>query len=126
MSKPLKTPEKKLQYGREYYQKHREVRSKVSGQYYQRIREAIYTILGKECMRCGFNDKRALQIDHVNGGGARERKNLGMRIEKFILDKIIDGSKDYQILCANCNWIKRSENGENRKLLENSNQKYEQ
>ena len=29
--------------------------------------------LGK-CMICGFTDPRALQIDHVNGGGAKERK----------------------------------------------------
>lgn len=67
-----------------------------------------------ECARCGFNDIRALQIDHINGGGTSHRKHLGslggshfyrwLKLNKY--------PKGYQVLCANCNWIKRAEMNE--------------
>jgi hypothetical protein len=86
---------------------------------YKRLRMRIFELLGAKCVRCGFNDVRALQIDHINGGGTKEIKKIGgvnSKYYKYIIKKIESGSKDYQILCANCNWIKRSENNENRKF----------
>lgn len=82
---------------------------------YQSVRNAIFELLGASCRQCGFSDRRALQIDHVNGGGSAERlrtKKTGWSGYKFILEKIMTGSTDYQILCANCNWIKRCVNNE--------------
>jgi hypothetical protein len=58
-------------------------------------------------------DVRALHIDHVNGGGHKHQKRKGvgsMWVE--ILRELRNGSKDYQLLCAYCNWMKRYENGE--------------
>ncbi|MDG7005258.1 MAG: hypothetical protein JRN73_09990 [Nitrososphaerota archaeon] len=67
--------------------------------------------LGSKCVRCGFSDFRALQIDHVNGGGRSEARRLaGVAYYLHVLDHINDGT--YQLLCANCNWIKRAENEE--------------
>lgn len=43
----------------------------------RKCREEVYTILGDSCVRCGFSDKRALQVDHINGGGLQERKDRG-------------------------------------------------
>ena len=66
--------------------------------------------LGEKCNHCGFSDIRALQIDHVNGDGRAERT-----IRKSLNRKIALGLVDinrYQLLCANCNWIKRIENNE--------------
>lgn len=86
--------------------------------WYHKIKNAIFEFLGDKCVVCGFTDRRALQIDHVNGGGSKERNNkhlVGRSGYKYILDKVVDGSKDYQILCANCNWIKRVVNNENYK-----------
>ena len=80
-----------------------------------KIRLKIFELLGNKCAYCGFADPRALQIDHVNGGGTNEIKVLGQNRYAYyvhILSEIKDGSKDYQLLCANCNWIKRWENGE--------------
>ena len=68
--------------------------------------------LGPVCVRCGFEDVRALQIDHVNGGGADEFKAMGnYRMYKKVCDPV--NHHLYQVLCANCNWIKRHENDEN-------------
>lgn len=74
-------------------------------------REEILKLLGSKC-RCGFSDERALAIDHINGGGSIERKSIGGGYYSHILSKIKDGSKDYQILCFNCNQIKKIENKE--------------
>lgn len=74
-------------------------------------REDIFSILGEVCCICGFNDKRALAIDHINGGGTKERK-IGGGYYSLILNKLKNNSKDYQILCFNCNQIKKVENKE--------------
>ena len=77
----------------------------------QRLRRAAITRLGDVCVRCGFSDERVLQIDHVNGNGRREQRAIGVQ---GIYRKIRDGIdlNHYQCLCANCNWIKRAEKGE--------------
>jgi hypothetical protein len=72
------------------------------------LRGKIFDKLGHSCRRCGFADKRALQIDHVHGGGKGESRRGGWFYRKVLADT----SGAFQILCANCNWIKRHENGE--------------
>lgn len=82
---------------------------------YYESRDALLQLLGNKCVRCGFEDRRALQFDHINGGGAKER---GGRNGGYGAKKLREWFKDpeiktkLQILCANCNWIKRSENQE--------------
>jgi hypothetical protein len=61
------------------------------------------------------NDPRCLQIDHINSGGGKERRQFSYleKYYKYVLEQIESGSKGYQLLCANCNWIKRHEKKEN-------------
>jgi len=61
-------------------------------------------------MQCGFDDFRALQIDHINGGGSSERKTL--KKDSLYREVLKDNTNKYQLLCANCNSIKRIENNE--------------
>jgi hypothetical protein len=72
--------------------------------------------LGAKCVKCGFSDLRALQIDHIAGGGAQEllRGSTQNRRHyyKKVLESIAAKENKYQLLCANCNWIKRWENKE--------------
>ena len=75
----------------------------------KRLRERVYNLLGWECVRCGFDDPRALQLDHIDGGGCIEMAEIGT---PGIQRRVLLFPEDYQILCANCNWIKRFENGE--------------
>ncbi|MBI3937123.1 MAG: hypothetical protein HY323_09110 [Betaproteobacteria bacterium] len=81
---------------------------KLKGQRDTRLRTIEH--LGRKCRRCGFEDWRALQIDHVNGDGRKDRERDGNRYRLF--RSIIAHPEKYQLLCANCNWIKRYENGE--------------
>jgi hypothetical protein len=78
-------------------------------------RDKVIEALGCKCVHCGFSDKRALQVDHKNGDGYGVRKHKGSATHwKNVLGEIEAGSDRYQLLCANCNWIKRHNNGEYR------------
>jgi len=77
-------------------------------------RKTILEKLGNKCVICSFNDVRALAIDHVFGGGSKEREEVGGAYYSFVLEKINNGSEDYQILCCNCNQIKKIINDEER------------
>lgn len=80
--------------------------------YYQKLRRLVLKKLGDKCCLCGFNDWRALQIDHVNGGGSKEKKEVTGNYYRFVLKEIEKHPNKYQLLCANCNWIKRYEKDE--------------
>ena len=102
----------------EYYRQHRLTHNKELKEshrmYYRRDKDKLFEILGgKKCVRCGFTDERALQFDHINGGGSLERKEAGTNrflVMKWVKDP--DIKLKIQVLCANCNWIKRYENKE--------------
>lgn len=79
-------------------------------------RIAFITEAGGKCVQCGFDDWRALQVDHVNGGGSAERKEMKSTTKAFYA-KVLANPDDYQLLCANCNVIKRREAKEARGAL---------
>ena len=92
----------------------------------QEYRRTILILLGNKCVKCGYNkDIRGLCIDHINGGGDKERgeKNKCRKTHSSqtyyyrILKNILAGSKDYQCLCATCNQIKEEENKESRRRV---------
>ena len=74
---------------------------------------ACFNLLGNKCVRCGNDDKRVLNVDHVNGGGTQHRRKLGGNYFKKFAEEIRAGGRAYQLLCCNCNRIKRVERNEN-------------
>lgn len=76
-----------------------------------RCEAPIRDLEGHVIGRCGWNDDRALQIDHIHGDGRRgaERKALGTR---QYYKSILRQPERFQVLCSNHNWIKRCEQGE--------------
>ena len=101
-----------------YRAKHREKVRAYDNKVYQKYRTKVLVLLGGKCKKCGFKNSRALQVDHVNGGGVREAKIIhsSRRYVKAIMESIEKKENKYQLLCANCNWIKRYENNELRKF----------
>jgi len=109
---------------KEWYRKNKEKVCKQQRKYYikrsKKLRMEILSLLGNKCSnpKCavlgGMKDIRALQIDHIHGGGCKKIKkcNNPHYYYETILKQIKAGSKDYQLLCANCNWIKRYEKEE--------------
>jgi len=68
---------------------------------------------GRRCKKCGFSDFRALQVDHINGGGCRDLKQGLYKHGVWALYAFVKKHPGkFQVLCANCNWIKRWENKE--------------
>lgn len=94
-----------------YYKNNKEARSRYNIGLWQRLKQETFSALGGAvCVRCGFKDIRALQIDHLNGGGMKHMKSFSSN--KTYLRYVRENSSLFQVLCANCNWIKVSENRE--------------
>ena len=92
--------------------KHTRLRSK---QNLERLRESLFVIMGHECVQCGFSDKRALQFDHIDGGGNQEVKKFksNTTMLRYYRDRPAEMKDHFQILCANCNRIKAITHNEN-------------
>ena len=88
-----------------------ENRKKRAKERWRKLKEKVFVFLGGKCCRCGFSDFRALQIDHVNGKGLTDR-NKYKGYFGFYNHVLEVNGEGYQLLCANCNWIKRVENNE--------------
>lgn len=98
-----KRREQALKYAKKYYTKNKEKQIKRQRELRKKLVGDIFEILGNKCKICGFNNKIALQIDHLNGSGYKHRKisGGGMTYYRQIKNKL----QDYQLLCANCNFI---------------------
>lgn len=87
----------------------------------QHRKEALESIGDLKCQSCNIDDYRVLVIDHLYGGGNVERKALNSVVKFYKLVK--EQPERYQILCHNCNYLKRIDNNEhgNIKYLKVSN-----
>jgi hypothetical protein len=106
--------EELAEYNKGYQDKNKAQLQKYFANRYYTLKEKVFVILGSECSNCGCNDKRILQVDHVNGHGYSERKTS----KKIPFKNIEKNPEKYQILCPNCNWIKKSENMESKPRLQ--------
>ena len=75
---------------------------------YQKKRMIVLEYYGgrpPKCACCGEKETKFLALDHINGGGTRERKSTKGRniIFNVIRDNFPTG---FQILCHNCNCAK--------------------
>lgn len=90
-------------------------RKRYQRQYHRDVVKLLKKRLGDKCAHCGNTDHRVLQIDHKNGDGAKERRKTGRGYSYYkYLTNLSDEEllANYQLLCANCNWIKRYEEKE--------------
>ena len=87
----------------------------ASRKYSFKRRQQILEKFGGKCNKCGFSDVRALQLDHVNGGGTKESCAI---YRTGVQRRALENPSEYQLLCANCNIVKRYENNEHRKRLQ--------
>jgi hypothetical protein len=99
---------KSAKYMRKYREKHPEYRKKA----YENSRKKwidLVNFLGSKCVKCGFSDMRALQLDHIHDDGAKQRHefNGAVRMYNFYIKNPKITKRTLQVLCANCNTIKR-------------------
>lgn len=114
-------PEKTREWSRNDYHRHiekRRERNRRSGYEYRlKLKQKVIDKLGGRCINhlknfgCECTDIKILQIDHVKGGGNKERNEI-ISLATFYRKVLNDNSGMYQILCSNCNILKRLQNHE--------------
>ena len=99
----------KKEYQQRYRERNREKLRADQREYAEQLKHKAISLLGGKCAMCGFSDIRALQIDHIKSVGNKAPRGVPVYRE------IVKGkTENRQVLCANCNWIKRYENKEYR------------
>ena len=91
-----------------HYQKHRQEYIKHAKEYRWKLKVETIKAYGEKCTCCGEKHIEFLAIDHINGGGDKERrKNRTIQTHKFYLWlRKRNNPKGYQVLCHNCNMAK--------------------
>jgi len=108
--------EERLKYFREYCRTHKKETNKYSVEYKRALRVKVLRHYGNgklACVRCGFDDRRALSIDHINGNGAEHRRALTEEISVWLTAR--NYPLGFQTLCMNCQFIKMAEDREMQK-----------
>ncbi len=102
-------------YKQKHYLRHKERISNYGKRKRIEIKTEIITHYGNgklACVKCGFDDIRALSIDHINGSGCTHRKEIPSGTSMYLWLKRNNFPDGYQTLCMNCQYIKRITNGE--------------
>jgi len=104
----------KKHYAIKYRKDKPEIMRNIRIKSYQKLRKFFFDILGYKCVKCGLDDIRILQFDHIKGGGVKEQKFHGNNARMYIYYRkhSEDITKTFQILCPNCNMLKRIINKE--------------
>ncbi len=110
-------PEKEKEYRKRHYEKYKDYCLVLGREGYRERKVEVLTHYGNgvcACVKCGFDDIRALSIDHIDGGGLEHRRSLGITSggNFYLWLKRNVFPTGYQTLCMNCQYIKRSENKE--------------
>jgi len=77
----------------------------------------VYSCQGADCWHtgsCEISDIRCLHLDHINGDGSADRKRLNGQVVAYYTEHLSEAREVLQVLCANCNWVKRIRDRENR------------
>lgn len=88
---------------RQDYEKNKQKCSQNAKAIAKKRRHETIQAYGGKCVCCGETHEEFLTIDHVYGGGAKERRLYGgciyARLKRLGFPK-----DDYRCLCMNCNW----------------------
>jgi hypothetical protein len=100
-------PDRVAEAVRRYREEHRRELRARDNRKHRELKLAVIAGYGGKCACCKEDNPVFLTIDHINGGGAEDRKRnhggwgLYTRLQKLGYPK-----DDYQVLCYNCNLAK--------------------
>jgi ribosomal protein L44E len=88
--------------------------NKLKKVYNRKIKSEVlrHYSLDLKCQKCGFDNLDALTIDHINGGGREHRKKIGFGGSFYYWLRRNNYPEGFQVLCMNCQFIKRKKNKE--------------
>lgn len=93
----------------EYRKTQNEKRNKSRKQKYRQNKDSLLKILGgNKCCVCGFDNPKALQIEHKNDTGHLDKKRFNRHDQffRYYITHPLEAIKYLQVMCANCNQIK--------------------
>src|SRR5712664_2744330 len=70
---------------------------------YWKVRKQAILILGGKCVKCSETDWRVLQINHKNGGGAKELREIHPQTFYLRIVQGLRSTEDLELMCANDN-----------------------
>ena len=100
--------EETLQRTKKYHHEHKEERKKYYKENYSEIRLEVLAKIdpSMKCARCGCDETRFLDVNHIKGGGYEEHKKRGKKVTKNMILLIHTGKRgveDLNLLCRICN-----------------------
>lgn len=75
------------------------------------IKLDIFRHYGNRCRCCGTDHPDFLAIDHIEGGGTKQREEVGGGTHFYLWLEKNSYPPEFQILCHNCNFSKHLNNG---------------
>lgn len=97
------------EYSRRYRQENKDKARATQREQWAKYRQEAIDALGGKCIRCGEEDRRVMQIDHIEGGGASDKRTRGSWQR---LRAVPNEVERFQLLCANCHARKTYESGD--------------
>jgi hypothetical protein len=96
--------------GHQIYKVHKNQQHKTKREIEKAI---VYDHYGRECKCCGESNMEFLSLDHIKGGGRKQRKQNG---KQHLYGWIIKNNfpSDFQVLCMNCNFARGKTNNKNK------------
>lgn len=97
---------------REHRRTCRECENDRTKTYYQRRKVKVLTYYGggkTACVECGESRIDCLSIDHIDGGGLKHRRSLGISSGSRFYGWLVNEGfpPGYQTLCMNCQYLKK-------------------
>jgi ribosome-binding ATPase YchF (GTP1/OBG family) len=92
-----------------YYIENKEDIMRCRNNYYEDLRQKVFSHYGWQCACCSEAEPDALTIDHIAGNGNRHRNPKGVKYRGIELYRWLiknNYPKDFQTLCWNCNCMK--------------------
>ena len=76
----------------------------------QRLRDEVIDAYGGKCACCGETRREYLSIDHKNGNGNKQKREIGVRNSQEFYRWLKQNNypEGFQVLCFNCNMGKRN------------------
>lgn len=83
-------------------------RQEVTNRWNKQLRFTALETYGSICACCGEDNPKFLAIDHINGGGNKHRRELGITsgLQFLCWLRRNDWPEGFQVLCHNCNFAK--------------------
>lgn len=85
------------------YYANREHKLSKMKEYYANLKSSIFNAYNNECSCCKENKREFLCIDHIHGGGNKDRKSSNPKAVYIRIKKEGFPKDKYRLLCHNCN-----------------------